>query len=247
MGQEMSDQERDGFEFMTKLLQQHGKSLLSHDIKILLKWASVKLPGATESTGFTTDLWDKVGVKLWDLAVKEDKEAAEMYPSWRIIFEVLTAQEKSHAKDEADTCPPSTKLPLPCCSPGTPLINERERDRLQSVGVFAAGYCPEDIKEGKEEEPLDPIFIDSDEEPNLYTLDSQDNRVHLKHQALREGELDIAGRIVAPVIYSGTQKLTAQWEPLSFSVIKELQRTLMEHGISSWYFVSLLDSAFAAI
>lgn len=43
MGQGMSDHKRDVFELMTKLLQQHGKSLLSHNLKILLKWASVKL------------------------------------------------------------------------------------------------------------------------------------------------------------------------------------------------------------
>lgn len=74
MGQGMSDQERDVFELMTKLLQQHGKSLPSHDLNILLKWAPVKLPGDTESTVFTIDLWDKMGAKLWDLAVKGSRQ-----------------------------------------------------------------------------------------------------------------------------------------------------------------------------
>lgn len=91
MGQAMSAQERDVFELMTKLLQQHGKSLSSHDLKVMLKWTASKLPGVTLSTIFTTDLWDDVGVKLWNTATKGNKAVAEMLRSWRINFEVLVA------------------------------------------------------------------------------------------------------------------------------------------------------------
>lgn len=48
------------------------------------------------------------------------------------------------------------KQPTPCCSPGPPLMNERERGLLQSVEVFATGYCPEDSEEDEQESPLDP-------------------------------------------------------------------------------------------
>ncbi|KAI1233233.1 hypothetical protein IHE44_0004831, partial [Lamprotornis superbus] len=104
--------------------------------------------------------------------------------------------------------------------------------------AFATGYCPEDSEEDEEEDPLDPEFIDPDKEPNLYPPDSHNHWIRLKQQALREGELDIAEKIVAPVIYSGTWKQAARWEPLPFSVIKELQRTVTEHGIVSPYFPS---------
>lgn len=64
MGQGIPAQERDVFELMTNLLDEHGKSLLGHDLKIMLKWTASKLQGVTPSTIFTTDLWDEVGVKL---------------------------------------------------------------------------------------------------------------------------------------------------------------------------------------
>lgn len=59
MGQGMSSQERDIFELFTKLLQQHGKSLPSRDLKTLFRRTAAKLPGVTEFTVLTTDLWDK--------------------------------------------------------------------------------------------------------------------------------------------------------------------------------------------
>lgn len=193
---------------------------------------------------------------LWNSATKEDIVAAEMLPSWWVVFEVLKAQEKSHAKDKGDACPPPiaetqcslkseeiASLSLQPLAP--PFISKRERGPLWSIGAFTAGYCLEDSEEDREEDPFDSGPIDPDKGPNLYPPDPNDNRVHLKQQALREGELDIAERIVSAVIYSGTWKQTAQWELLSFSVIKELQWTVTEHGISSPYFASFLDSVFA--
>lgn len=50
-----------------------------------------------------------MGVKLWNPISKGDKVFADMLPSWRVVFEVLKAQEKSHANNKGDTpCPPST-------------------------------------------------------------------------------------------------------------------------------------------
>lgn len=57
--------------------------------------------------------------------------------------------------------------------------------------------------------------------------------------------MDFADRIAAPVLYTGPRKRTALWEQLSFPELKELQRAATEHGISSPFFTSLLDSVFA--
>lgn len=124
---------------------------------------------------------------------------------------------------------------------GSPLTSKREKGPSQCIGAFAAGYCPEDS-----EEEDDPGTIDPDKETNLFPPYPHDTWVCLKQLVLREGELDIAEKIVAPVIYLGMQKQTAQWEPLSFPNIKELQRAVTEHGINSLFFVSMLDSVFTA-
>ncbi|KAL2308252.1 hypothetical protein Nmel_001263 [Mimus melanotis] len=95
----MSRQERDIFELMQKLLQQHGKPLPSHDLKILLKWTALNdLLGVSQSTIFTTDLWDEVRMKLWNAIAKGDKVVADMLPSWRVVFEVLKAKKNPMLK-----------------------------------------------------------------------------------------------------------------------------------------------------
>ena len=78
---------------MQKLLEQHCKRLPLHDLKILLKWIALKLPGVSQSTVFMTDLWDEVGMKLWDAATKGDKAVVDMLPSWRAVSEALKAQK----------------------------------------------------------------------------------------------------------------------------------------------------------
>lgn len=74
---------------MQKLLEQHCKRLPLHDLKILLKWIALKLPGVSQSTVFMTDLWDEVGMKLWDAVTKGDKAVVDMLPSWRAVSEAL--------------------------------------------------------------------------------------------------------------------------------------------------------------
>ncbi|OPJ89819.1 hypothetical protein AV530_014007 [Patagioenas fasciata monilis] len=83
--------------------------------------------------------------------------------------------------------------------------------------------------------------MDPEKEPDLYPPDPHDVWANIRRQALKEGELEIARTIVAPMIYWSRR---AQWEALSFPVIKELHRTVTEHGLSSPYFASLLSSGF---
>jgi len=90
-------------------------------------------------------------------------------------------------------------------------------------------------------DPFDPGPVDPEKEPYLYPPNLRDVWANIKRQALKEGKLEITKTIVAPVIYQGQG---AQWEALSFSVIKELRRTVTEHGLSSPYFTSLLSSVF---
>ncbi|TRZ08201.1 hypothetical protein HGM15179_018906 [Zosterops borbonicus] len=116
-----------------------------------------------------------------------------------------------------------------------------------SVRVFAANYdSKESDQDGLKEDPFDPGPIDPDKEPDLYSPNPHDNWVRLKRQALKEGDFEIAERIVASVIYKRSRGQNAQWEQLSFLEIKELRQAATERGIGSPHFVSLLDSVFAA-
>jgi len=205
---------------MKALLKRHGKNISGHDLKLILKWVQVKMPTVTASTIFTRELWDDVGVKLWDAATTGNTEAQRMLPWWRSVFETLKAQEKNH-KDKAGEEDNSPTAP--------PVLPENKPLR-----VCAAGYPPRG-------DPFDPGPVDPEKEPDLYPPNPRDVWANIKRQALKEGELEIAKTIVAPVIYQGRG---AQWEALSFSVIKELRRTVTEHELSSPYFASLLSSVF---
>ncbi|XP_064914236.1 endogenous retrovirus group K member 8 Gag polyprotein-like isoform X3 [Columba livia] len=219
MGNQTSSPERDVYELMKALLNKHGgKTLSGQDLKLILKWVQVKIPTVTASSIFTRELWDDVRVKLWDAATSGNEEAQRMLPRWRKIFETVKAQEQSQRGSEGETKPSAPSLPSP-----PPL-------------ACAAGYPPED-------DPFDPGPVDPEKEPDLFPPDPHNVWGEIKRQALKEGELEIARTIVAPVIYQGRGG-AAQWEALSFSVIKELRRTVTEHGLSSPYFASLLSSVF---
>ena len=84
-----------------------------------------------------------------------------------------------------------------------------------------------------EEDLFDPGPIDPEKEPDLYPPDPHNVWAKIKKQALKEGDLEMAKTIVAPVLYSQGRAGGARWEALSFSVVKELRRTVTEHGISS--------------
>ncbi|KAF4803481.1 hypothetical protein TURU_015418 [Turdus rufiventris] len=222
MGQAMSRDERNVFELMPELLQQHGRYLPSNQLKILLKWTSVELLGVSRTTIFTTDLWDEMGVKLWSAVTKGNKAAANVIPSWMVIFETLKAQEKSQAQNKGDAPTPSATdaqgssqseetgetAPSLSAQPRHPLSQAPPRPTIrvkgfsQAIGAFSTGYSPEDSEEG-EEDPFDHATVDPDHETNLFPPDPHENWVHLKQEALIQGDLDIAENIVTPAIYSG--------------------------------------------
>lgn len=132
-----------------------------------------------------------------------------MLPSWRVIVETMTAQERSLAEVKGNTSgSPSAKdlgsliqsegdAPPPVQPSTPPLVGRPEGGPLRSVGAFAVGYCP-DNSEGEQEDPFDPGPIDPERELDLYPPDPHDNWAHVKWEALKEGELDIVEKIVAP-------------------------------------------------
>ena len=50
-------------------------------------------PDTTPSSIFTLHYWDKVGVKLYDLATTGPEQTMCMLPAWRVVFETLKKRE----------------------------------------------------------------------------------------------------------------------------------------------------------
>uniref|UniRef100_A0A8C0EKD6 Retroviral nucleocapsid Gag protein p24 C-terminal domain-containing protein n=1 Tax=Bubo bubo TaxID=30461 RepID=A0A8C0EKD6_BUBBB len=231
MGNQASSPERDVYELMKALLQKHGKVISGHDLKAMLKWVQMKIPAVTASSIFTRDLWDDVGVKLWDSATSGSVETQHMLPWWRIIFEALKAQEESN---NGDVKTKGNTSAAPTVTPTVPSPPSESQSCQGPPEVGAANYPAG-------EDSFDSGPVDPKKEPDLCPPDPCDTWANIKRQALKEGDLEIAKMIVAPVIYQGRG---AHWEALSFSVIKELRRTVTEHGLSSPYFASLLALVF---
>ncbi|TRZ09505.1 hypothetical protein HGM15179_017601 [Zosterops borbonicus] len=154
----------------------------------------------------------------------KSKETAAKVKQTAVSPSCAVESESNKSLTEETVSPsPTPQQTLPTAL--TPAIAGRgEGGPSCSMRVFAADYDSEESdQDGPEEDPFDPGPIDPDKEPDLYPPDSHDNWVQLKQQALKEGDFEIAERIIAPVIYQGSRGQNAWWEQLSFSEIKELQ------------------------
>ena len=229
MGNQASSPERDVYELMKGLPNKHEKSISGHDLKAMLKWVQVNMPAVTATTIFTRELWDDTGVKLWDSATKGNTESHRLLSSWRVIFETIKAQKEKAEEGEEEESQAPIALSL----------SASKSQCSKPLGVNAVEYLPE-------KDPFDPGLVEPEQEPDLYPPDLRDVWAKIKKQALKEGDLEMAKTIVAPVLYSQGRAGGARWEALSFLVVKELRRTVMEHGISSPCFISLLSSVFDA-
>jgi len=56
-------------------------------------------PSITNQTIYDPEVWDRIGVRLWDAATKGDKTAFGLLQTWRKIFEAL----KSHLRSQSDS------------------------------------------------------------------------------------------------------------------------------------------------
>ncbi|CAN8219658.1 unnamed protein product [Coccothraustes coccothraustes] len=101
MGQNTSN-ERDVYETMLAQKGKHGSPILKHDLKSLLRCVSCVLPNAIPSFIFTLRFWDKVGVKLYELATLPGHEPElRMLPAWRVVMDTIKKEEGSKAACKA--------------------------------------------------------------------------------------------------------------------------------------------------
>ncbi|TRZ11488.1 hypothetical protein HGM15179_015619 [Zosterops borbonicus] len=75
---------------MLLLLSKHGSPIPKRDLKSLLRWVSRIFPDTTPSSIFTFCYWDKVGVKLYDLATLPGHEPElRLLPAWRAVMDAI--------------------------------------------------------------------------------------------------------------------------------------------------------------
>lgn len=93
LDRDMSLEEKRVFVLMSKLFKKQDKTIASHSLKLILHWVQSHVKGLNTSMAFTAELWDEVGVRLWDWAKIGDKTAAGFLPIWRAILETLKTQQ----------------------------------------------------------------------------------------------------------------------------------------------------------
>ncbi|TRZ06668.1 hypothetical protein HGM15179_020439 [Zosterops borbonicus] len=105
--------EKDVYETMLRLLSKHGSPIPKRDLKSLLRWVSRIFPDTTPSI-FTLCYWDKVGVKLYDLATLPGNEPElHLLPAWRAVIDAIKKEGGSEVTCEAtaETVPAAVLKP----------------------------------------------------------------------------------------------------------------------------------------
>lgn len=118
MGSNMSSKEKHVYDLMSKLLEKQGRSVASPSLKLILRWVESYIKGLSPTTAFSVELWDEVGMKLWDKATKGNRLVADLLPIWRAILETLRAQEAAGESQLLLLALAAAPLhPPPCCAP----------------------------------------------------------------------------------------------------------------------------------
>ncbi|XP_069737454.1 uncharacterized protein [Phaenicophaeus curvirostris] len=200
MGNQVCSPERDVYELRKALLQKHGKNISVRDLKVILKWVQAKIPTVTASTVFTRELWDDVGVKLWDATIEEKKGAKKLGAPWQKVFEVL----KAHVglKKQSDNFKPSAGSSTTVLTPHPPKL------------AALASATPN----GRADYPFDPGPIDNDKELDPPPHCPSGQRVQARREAQQQGEVEILQALIRA--WHGGPR----WELISDEAIKEIPK-----------------------
>ena len=88
---------------------------------------------------------------------------------------------------------------------------------------------------------LDPDTVNPKREPGLCPpLAGDDPWVKVRQEALAQGDMDMARKIVAPVIYEPGHQ--PHWEGLHLPVIKELKKSTNEGGLKNSLTTGVLEA-----
>ena len=198
MGRSIPSEENSVFSLMERLLVKNKVHINPHVLKRLLQWVAAEVPGVNTVTIFTVLIGDGAAVRLWECAAQGNQAVAELLPTRRTLFEIITRQN-NECGQAVNTEDEDTE--------GEDAYFERRQQDL-----YAGSLDCDNL--------LDPDTVNPKRDPGLCPpLAGDDPWVKVRQEALAQGYMDMARKIVAPVIYAPGRQ--ARWEGLHLSVTEE--------------------------
>lgn len=157
MGTTLTKEQRNASQVFTDILKKYGKKVDEEELKRVLLWASKADPSINSTNIYTPEVWDNIGVDLWDCATKNAKVAATLLSPWRFIFETLKVLISSQVKEAEGA---------PSAHPSLPLsADSAVRSKVQPAAAAPAVLLP-DNSDDDLDNPFDPI--NPEKELDLY-------------------------------------------------------------------------------
>jgi len=250
MGSQLSSEEQVIVRLLKNLLEKRGISYEEPTLRLLLTWLKNKGMAANSQTAFLIDTWTKMGELLWDATTKGDTTAVKILTTWSLVTDSLKqfkVDRTARAAAIVATVPMADSpgelgssegtAPQTQTSPSAPLLDQPVPVSSSCLPGFTAGEPQSGNKSF-----FDPGDSESLPYGSAFTT-NYDPVAHwqsVRHKAIAEGEVKTATALACPVI---TQNQGPnEWQLLQWDLIKELRKTIMQHGLTSPFAQSLLQS-----
>lgn len=229
MGANMSNEEKSIICIFKKILEKRGVSYNEHTLRLLLFWLKNKGIAADAQTAFHVETWSQAGEVLWDAATAGANAATRLLTTWRLVinsFKQLEADRAAHAATTealsaagpAEAGSSSVSAPPQQTPPAAPLLDlpgsptlPCSPENVQSMGTLRGSFGQEELLNS--------------------SYDPEHHWHKIQQQATEEGELIVIQALTCPVIICNQGP--NDWEPLQWDLVKELRKTIMQHGLTS--------------
>ncbi|XP_017682490.1 PREDICTED: endogenous retrovirus group K member 9 Gag polyprotein-like [Lepidothrix coronata] len=258
MGSKMSSEQKTVYKQMKCLLKQHELEIEDPSLQNLLLWALQNHPELNVTNVFDDVEWDLIGVRLSDSATKGDKQAASLLGTWRAVFQTLkshTAKKslpsESVITDDSSQPPESAAEEELAPPPIPPVPSAREGEcqnregecqnregECQNSGGSSAPLSQNNSKvpttRGPNENSRDFNPFDSKKELSLYLPDPHDRWAQVRQEAAAAGDIEMLKYLPHP----------PRWENIPYQVLKELQKSVTDHGLTVPFTMGRLEIVF---
>ncbi|XP_032539992.1 endogenous retrovirus group K member 8 Gag polyprotein-like [Chiroxiphia lanceolata] len=242
MGSKMSSEQKTVYKQMKCLLKQHGLEIEDPSLQNLLLWALQNHPGLNATNVFDDVEWDLIGVRLSDSATKGDKQAASLLGTWRAVFQTLNSHtaKKSLPSESVITDdsshPPESAAEEELAPPPIPRVHAA--GECQNSGGSSAPLSLNNSKvptaQGPNENSRDFNPFDSKKELSLCLPDPRDRWAQVRQEAAAAGDIEILQYLPHP----------PRWENIPYQVVKELQKSVTDHGLTVPFTMRRLEIVF---
>lgn len=132
MGNNMSLEQKSVLELMGKILAKQGTKIDTNNLKRLLLWASKEYPSITKTTVYNSQVWDAIGIKLWDATIHYNSIAVSLLRPWRTLFKALKAQGDTKTSEKEQLAPLDSAEPMKSL-PTLPPVQATPLDSAEAV------------------------------------------------------------------------------------------------------------------